>query len=94
MSIIKQEDLKLIMKNIALLGQLGLSIIMPMLLCMALCWFLNTRAGAGLWIYIPGFIFGIGASFMTAYKFYLSEIQKEKKEEKNKKQRVSFNRHI
>lgn len=47
-----------------------------------------------MWIYIVGFFFGIGASFMTAYKFYLSEIQKEKKENKNKKKRVSFNKHM
>jgi len=88
----KRDELNAIIKNVALLGQLGLSIIMPMLLSIGICWYLNTRLGVGLWIYIFGFIFGIGSSFMTAYKFYLAEIQKTKKE--NKKKRVSFNRHI
>ena len=89
----KREDFNNILKNMALLSQLGLSIVMPMLICIALCWYLNAQKGVGMWIYFVGFFFGIGASFMTAYKFYLSEIQKEKKENKKKKKRVSFNKH-
>ena len=88
----KRAELNSIVKNVALLGQLGLSVIMPMLICIAACWYLNTHLGVGLWVYILGFFFGLGSSFMTAYKFYLSEIQKEKKENKVKK--VSYNRHI
>ena len=87
-----RKILREILKNITLVGQLGLSFIMPVLLCVGLCWFLTDRFGVGAWIYILGFVFGLGASFMTAYKFYLSVVAKEEKEaEKNKK--VSFNRH-
>ena len=86
----KRVEFNEIVKHIALLGQLGLSIIMPLLLCIALCWYLTTYRNVGYWVYIPGFILGLGGSAMTVYKFYLSEIRKTNKEEKKS---VSFNRH-
>ena len=79
-----------IFKNITLIGQLGLSFIMPTLICVLLCAYLCGRFGVGEWIYIPGFVLGLGSSFMTAYKFYKANVSKDKKEEKK---RVSFNRH-
>ena len=78
------------LKNITLITQFGLSLITPVLLCIGLCWFLCNRYQIGGWVYILGFFFGIGASFMTAYKFYLAEMNRQKKEEKPK---ISFNRH-
>ena len=86
------KELNKIVKNLALITQLGLSFIMPTLLCVWLSWYLNVRKGVGLWIYIPGFILGLGSSFMTAYKFYVSVMKKEEKEKKDKK--VSFNEHL
>lgn len=86
----KREELNNIIKNVAFLGQLGLSLIMPILICIALCVFLTNRFNVGTWIFIPGFIFGLGASFMTAYKFYVAETKKSKKEEKKT---ISFNNH-
>ena len=88
----KREELNMILRNVALLSQLGLSIVMPMLITVGICYFLTGRFNIGMWIYIPGFVLGIGSSVMTAYKFYKSVISKEQKE--NKKTRVSFNRHI
>lgn len=55
-----------IMKNITMLSQLGLSFITPLLLCLALCWFITSRTGIGGWIYIPGFFFGMGGSGTVA----------------------------
>ena len=83
-----------IWKNIAMLSQFGLSFITPLLLCLAGCWWRSAKAGAGGWVYIPGFLFGMGGSATVAYKFYLSTVKHQKKEEKKKKQKVSFNRHI
>lgn len=77
-------------RNLTLLSQLGLSFIMPILICVGLCWFLCDRFGIGGWIYIIGFFFGFGGAFMTAYKFYLSVMSKEKRQDKK---RVSFNKH-
>ncbi len=86
----KRDELREIVKQVALISQFGLSIMVPILICLGLCWFLTVNKGVGMWIFIPGFIFGFGASFMTVYKFYLAESSKGKKEEKKT---VSFNRH-
>lgn len=83
-----------IWKNITMLSQFGLSFITPLLLCFAGCWWLVAETGVGGWIYILGFFLGMGGSVTVAYKFYLSTVKHQKKEEKKKKQKVSFNRHI
>ena len=88
------KQLKEVYQNIFMLSQLGLSFIMPLLLCLALCWFFVDRTGVGGWVYIPGFFFGLGGSFTTAYKFYLAVTKKEEKNEKTKKKKVSFNKHL
>ena len=80
-----------ISQRLIMLGQLGLSLIMPLLICLGICHLLTTKAGLGLWIYFPGFIFGLGASFMTAYKFWQSVSEKERK--KGEKEPPAFNRH-
>jgi hypothetical protein len=81
-----------IMKNISMLTQFGLSLVTPLLLCLALCWWLNTHVGLGGWIYIAGFFFGLGGSGMVAYKLYQQITRQQKKGKKNNK--VSFNRHF
>lgn len=54
---------------------------------------LNSRFMIGGWIYIPGFIMGLGGSFMTAYKLYLA-IMKTQKKKKNREHEKAFNRHV
>ena len=81
-----------ILAQLTMLGQLGLSLATPILMCLAICYLLCTRLHAPLWIYLPGMILGLGASFMTAYKVYLSVTNKEKKPRRGKEER-SFNGH-
>lgn len=81
-------------QNILMLSQLGLSFIMPLLLCLVLCWLLTDKAGVGGWVYIPGFFFGLGGSFTTAYKFCLVVLKQDKKENESKKKKISFNKHL
>ena len=64
-----------ILRNVTMLSQLGLSFI----------------TGVGVWVYIPGFFFGMGGSATVAYKFYLSINKQQKK--KHKKDKIYFNRH-
>lgn len=66
---------------------MGISLAAPLLLCLFLCSWLNSRFMIGGWIYIPGFIMGLGGSFMTAYKLYLAimKTQKKKKTENMRK---------
>ncbi|WP_026506517.1 AtpZ/AtpI family protein [Butyrivibrio sp. MC2013] len=75
-------------------GQLGLDLMMPVLLCVAGCYFLNTRYGVGSWIYIPGFFFGLGAGFITFWKFYTRVVMKGlEKTDKDKRAPVSYSKH-
>ena len=74
-----------IFKNITMLTQFGLSFITPLLLCLALCWWLTSRFGLGGWIYIPGFFLGLGGSGMVAYKLYVSVTHRQKSKRKNQK---------
>ncbi len=79
----------------AMVGQLGLTLLMPLLMCLFACYFLNTRLFVGVWVYIPGFILGLGAGFTSAYKVYLSTVHKEEKKKiKKGPNEVSFNKHI
>ncbi len=73
-----------------MLVQLGLSFAVPIVLCMLGSWWLDSKLELGAWIYIVGMVFGLGAAFMTAYKFYLYEVNKADKE---KKKPISFNDH-
>ena len=40
-----------ISQRLIMLGQLGLSLVMPVLICMGACYLLTSRVGLGLWIY-------------------------------------------
>ncbi len=84
-----------IVGQFAMVGQLGLSLLMPLLICLFVCYLLNTRLLVGVWVYIPGFIMGLGASMTTAYKVYLSVVHKEEKKKiKRGPDEVSFSKHI
>ena len=86
------KDWVTISQRLIMLGQLGLSLIMPVLICMGICYLLISKAGLGLWIYLPGFIFGLGGSFMTAYKLWLSVKRKAEKESGDES--LAFNKHV
>ncbi len=79
----------------AMVGQLGLSLLMPLMLCLLACYLLCAKLSVGVWVYIPGFIFGLGGSMTTAYKVYLSVVHREEKKKKARDpNEVCFNRHI
>lgn len=81
------------MKNITMVTQFGLSLLTPTVLGVLGSWWLTAHTGIGLWIYIVGFVFGLGSSFMVAYRLYLRIMKKEDKEKK-KRFGVSFNSHM
>lgn len=82
-----------IYKNVVMLTQFGFSLITPLLLCLAICWWLSSHLGVSSWIYIAGFFFGLGGSGMVAYKLYLHIEKKQDQEVKETKKKVSFNHH-
>ena len=81
-----------ILKNLTILTQFGLSFITPLLLCLALSWWLteNSISAPGLHprLFLRARRFG-----MVAYKLYLSVTSHQKKERKKTKQHISFNNH-
>ena len=85
------KDWVTISQRLVMIGQLGLSLLMPLLISLGVCYLLSTRLGLGLWIYFPGFLLGLGASFMTAYKLWLTVSAKEKK--KSETEPPAFNLH-
>ena len=78
-----------VMRNLSLIGQLGLSIAAPILMCLGAAYLAAEKLGIGLWIYLPALVLGLGSSFMTAYKVYLSAT----KDGKKKRRRAAFNKH-
>lgn len=79
-----------ILKNLSLLTQLGLSLLTPTLLCLVICYFLQSRFGLGAWIYIPGFFFGLGGSFTVAKNFYNMIEKQQKKEDQGRGDKPFF----
>ena len=77
-------------RNLSILSQFGLSLAMPLLLCLFVAYQLREHFHLSYWIYLPAFFFCLAASFMTAYKFYLSVSEKEKKQETKDR---AFNQH-
>lgn len=77
-------------RNLSILSQFGLSLAMPLLLCLFVAYQLREHFHLSYWVYLPAFFFGLAASFMTAYKFYLSVSNKEKKQETKDR---AFNQH-
>jgi len=79
-----------IMRQLTMLSQIGLSLTVPLLICILLCSWLCNRFSLAGWIYLPGFFFGLGGSAMTAYKVYLAIMKQEKK---RKPSGTAFNEH-
>lgn len=69
-------------------GQLGLNLITPLLLCLGGCWWLTARMGVGLWIYLVGFFLGLGSGFTNAWHFYKVTIR-----DRGEEPPAAFNRH-
>ena len=65
--------------NLTMLTQFGLSLVTPLFLCLALCWWLCDRFSVGTWIYLLGFFFGIGGGAVTAWKFGQSVLRHQKR---------------
>ena len=86
------KDLSQVFKHLTLVTQLGLSLAMPLLLCLFVCYLLTSRLSAPAWIYLPGFILGLGSSMMTAWKFYTAVVSRDAGKKKGK-DTISFNDH-
>ncbi len=76
--------------NLVWLTQLGLSILLPPLICLWGCsWLVNSR-GAPMWLYLPAILLGLGAGMQNFWKFAKMMM---KKSETTKGPAARFNRH-
>lgn len=89
----RSKELMKIFRQLAMLTQLGLSLLTPLLLCLGLCYYLVTRFSLGGWIFLPGFFFGLGGSGTVAWKFFKAQTRQSEREEKEQKPKVSYNKH-
>ena len=64
------KDLVTISQRLIMVGQFGLSLLMPLLMCLGGCYLLISKLG-------------LGGGFMTAYKFWLAVNRREKEKEKD-----------
>lgn len=69
--------------------QLGLTIAIPIVGCVLVCRWLCVSFGIGIWIYIPGFVMGVGAAAMTWYRLYRKYNKKS-----SEKKPFGFNDHV
>lgn len=84
----KGQGLQQAMEYLIWVGQLGISLVTPLLLCLLGCWWLTARMGVGLWVYLPGFILGLGSGCTNAWQFYRMTTR-----DKGKGSPSAFNRH-
>lgn len=85
----KPQQMYKMLQDIIWVSQLGLNLIMPLLLCLGGCWWLCTRMGVGLWLYIPGFLLGMASSWSSAWRFYRLTQKRAREGERS----AAFNQH-
>ena len=90
-----RKGMTALMGQFVMVGQLGLSLIMPLLICLFLCHFLVSRYSVSPIVYAAGFFFGLGGSGMTAYKVYKAIMRESSNGARKikRKDEVVFNRH-
>ncbi|MDO4939384.1 MAG: AtpZ/AtpI family protein [Lachnospiraceae bacterium] len=85
----KKKDVKNVFNTLPLVSQLGISLVVPLVFCLLICYWLTNRFSIGSWVYIPGIVFGLGAFVSTCYRIY----KKETDAAGNSKKPLGFNEH-
>ena len=78
------------LEDIVWLTQLGLSMLLPLLLCLGGCWWAGSRWGWPEGVYLPGGFLGLAAGAQNFWVFARERMERAKKE---KTSRVGFNSH-
>ncbi|MBU5427841.1 AtpZ/AtpI family protein [Tissierella pigra] len=77
----KNKNYKDILQNVALVSQMGISIITPILLGVLLGQFIDKKLGTNYAFSIIFIILGSGAGFLNIFKLGIKPENKEKKDE-------------
>ena len=78
------------LEDLVWLTQLGLSILLPLLLCLGGCWWATNRWDWPLWVYLPGILLGLAAGAKSFWVFAKERLDRAKQEHPR---RVGFNSH-
>lgn len=89
------KDWGKVLENLVYVGQLGLDLIMPSLMCLGAAWFLDSHMGWGIWLYFVGLFLGIAAGALNFRKFCDRVVMKgyKKKPEQDRK-RINYSKHF
>ena len=88
------KDTTTALEYLVYVGQLGLDLLMPVVLCVLLCWWLVSAFGVGAWVYVPGFLLGLGGGAMNFWKFWKRIEKRLNREHPPERPRTSFSRHL
>ena len=87
------KDIIKALEDLTWFMQLGLTVLIPILMMMVLCYWLTHRFGIGPWVYIPGVLLGLGSSAVSFHSFSKT-ILRRKENRIPQKKAVRFNRHL
>ena len=69
-------------KNLGLISQLALSMLVPCFITIALCTWLKNKLGLGNWIVVVGILWGIGSGFVSVYRYMQKAMRDADKQQK------------
>ena len=88
------KDLGKVMTDIVYVGQLGLDMVVPVILCLGVSYYLHKYLHVGAWVFVPGLILGLGGGAMSFKRFYYRIVMKGTRRRNKKELEVPvFSRH-
>lgn len=84
------KNLNKILEDLIWLTQLGLTMLLPLVMCLGACWWAVNRWGWPMWLYLPAILVGLAAGAQNFWSFAKMRLQRAERE---KNERVGFNSH-
>lgn len=83
------------LEQLVWVGQLGFSLLFPLVCLLGGCWWLTTHLGVGMWVYVPGMLLGLalGGYTFAAFVRYWARTQDREDKAAPKPRRTGFNGH-
>ncbi|MEG2038863.1 MAG: AtpZ/AtpI family protein [Oscillospiraceae bacterium] len=81
----KTSNMFQVMKNLTYIAQVGISVAVPLILCIFVTSWLQKRFELGTWIVLFGIIFGVGSSACSLIQFFKYMAREAKKGEDERK---------
>ncbi|OUQ34345.1 hypothetical protein B5E67_13585 [Faecalibacterium sp. An122] len=79
-----------VLEDLVWLTQLGLTMLLPLVMCLGGCWWAVTRWGWPMWLYLPAVLLGLAAGGQNFWVFARGRLRRAQKDQNR---RVGFNHH-